>query len=322
MLPFLVFACIVAGPTAVTAETCAAFCVAQLGKASCPKGSYCKGHHDCHALFWRTPAQTTICVFTGDGACSTAHPVLCRDAELRMAISHSAAFTTALTSSRPITSTVTRVVAPVSVVELARRDYLSGTDEEVTQQLKAMGLLSDEETSSSGLGHFDSSQFSHIAVIPDVHGDAEYFIHSLWLAFQKIEATNLKPVPRAKLRKRFFDQIKAVADTVEFPSGHPRIRPLPPTLSMFGNKVALVQLGDIMDRGPQSLYSYKILASIETAIGWKVIQLAGNHDLMIYHPPLRTSREISRYPYLSSIRGVQTHCSSMPDWICTGPISF
>ena len=119
-----------------------------------------------------------------------------------------------------------------------------------------------------------------------------------------------------------MDQIKAVADTVEFPSGHPRIRPLPPTLSMLGNKVALVQLGDIMDRGPQSLYSYKILASIETAIGWKVIQLAGNHDLMIYHPPLRTSREISRYPYLSSIRGVQTHCSSMPDWICTGPISF
>ena len=162
---------------------------------------------------------------------------------------------------------------------------LSGSDEEMTPHM--------------GLGYFDSSQFSHIAVIPDVHGDAEYFIHSLWLAFQKIEPHDSRRVKVMQLKKLFYGQIRAVADSVEFPSGNPSLEPLPPILSTLGNRVALIQLGDIMDRGPQSLYSYKILASIEPAIGWKVVQLAGNHDLMIYNPSLQASPEIPKYPYFA-----------------------
>jgi hypothetical protein len=127
-------------------------------------------------------------------------------------------------------------------------------------------------------GHFDSRDFSHVVVIPDVHGDAENFIYSLWIAFQKVEPSGYE------VEFPTFDRkVREVAESVEFPSGQARTIPHS-RLSSLGKRVAIVQLGDIMDRGPQSLFSYKILASIETAIGWKLIQLFGNHDLMIYNP--------------------------------------
>jgi hypothetical protein len=129
-----------------------------------------------------------------------------------------------------------------------------------------------------GLGHFDSRDFSHVVVIPDVHGDAENFIHSLWIAFQKVEPSGYQFG-----FSTFNGVVRRVAESVEFPSGRPSSKP-DKKLSTLGERVAIVQLGDIMDRGPQSLFSYKILASIETAIGWKLIQLFGNHDLMIYNP--------------------------------------
>ena len=133
-----------------------------------------------------------------------------------------------------------------------------------------------DQPTQLGLGNFDSKDFTHIVVIPDVHGDADFFIHSLWIAFNKIESE-----PIAELR--FKNKLIAVANGVVFPSGRSNVVPDKP-LSVLGKRAAIVQLGDIMDRGPQSLFSYKILASIETAIGWKLIQLFGNHELMIYNP--------------------------------------
>ena len=132
----------------------------------------------------------------------------------------------------------------------------------------------------SGLGHFDSRQFSHIVVIPDVHGDAEYFIKSLWIAFEQVEPARAAHISE----KVFVNRIQHIAKTVEFPSGESTLKPLPAPMSTLGYQVGIVQLGDIMDRGPQSFLSYQILASIEISIGWKLIQMFGNHELLIYRP--------------------------------------
>ena len=133
---------------------------------------------------------------------------------------------------------------------------------------------------SSKLGLFDSSLFNQVVVIPDVHGDADFFIESLWIGFTKVES---RETVGALDFKTFRDAILATAETIEFPSGLPAVQP-DAKLSKMGQSVAIVQLGDIMDRGLDPFLSYKILASIEPVIGWKLIQLFGNHELMIYDP--------------------------------------
>ena len=131
-----------------------------------------------------------------------------------------------------------------------------------------------------GLGNFDSRAFSHVIAIPDVHGDAEFFIRSLWKGFIEVEAdAELRAIPF----ERFDAAVRAVAVRVDFSRENPTelvgaVQPL----SRLGRQVALVQLGDIMDRGTESLLCFKILASIEAAIGWKLIRLIGNHETMMH----------------------------------------
>jgi hypothetical protein len=133
----------------------------------------------------------------------------------------------------------------------------------------------------TGLGNFDSRDFSHIVIIPDVHGDADFFLKSLWTAFSKVE-----PAGHGVTEAQFESRIRRIAQAIQFPSGTCTLKKILAPLSRLGKKVAIVQLGDLMDRGAQSLVSYKVLASIEMAIGWKLIKIAGNHDLMIYNPLL------------------------------------
>jgi len=133
-----------------------------------------------------------------------------------------------------------------------------------------------------GLGNFNSRDFSHIVAIPDVHGDDEFFIRSLWKAFVEVE-----PHGRRMPLKEFDTALRAVAARVDLGNEDPTagINGVIP-LSTLGRRVALVQLGDIPDRGLHSLDCYKILASIEKVIGWKTIQLLGNHEshLMLEAP--------------------------------------
>jgi hypothetical protein len=270
------------GISTVSADACQDFCIAQLSKAGCSKGSWCKGGHDCQSLFWTGPDRSNICVFTGAGDCINTYPVLCGEAQARIR----QPLPSAPVATQRTTSTTTTV--PASTSRARAGDYFAGTDAELEEYLRSQGLLYDSATVTReasnlpiGLGHFDVSQFSHVVVIPDVHGDAEYFLYSLWLTFRKVE-----PSGHGLSKIRFFRQFRLLADSVVFPAGAPTVNPLPAPLSALGNRVAIVQLGDIMDRGSQSLYSYKILASIEAALGWKLIQLAGNHDLMIYNPSM------------------------------------
>jgi hypothetical protein len=129
-----------------------------------------------------------------------------------------------------------------------------------------------------GLGDYDTRDYLHLVIIPDVHGDAENFIHSLWIGFQQTE-----PAGHGITFPVLDKALRDAAKSVEFPEGKPKVVPVKP-LSKLGRQIAFVQLGDIMDRGRQSYLSYKLLASVEAVIGWKSVQLFGNHDIMIYDP--------------------------------------
>jgi hypothetical protein len=62
-------------------DMCQDFCVQQLGRAGCSKGSWCKNQRDCHSIFWTSADKTAICVFTGSADCKNTHPVLCSEAD-------------------------------------------------------------------------------------------------------------------------------------------------------------------------------------------------------------------------------------------------
>ena len=131
----------------------------------------------------------------------------------------------------------------------------------------------------------DSSRFTSIVVIPDVHGDAELFIESLWIGYQQVEG------PQINIDFGFFkSSIMETASSVEFlADGKVRLSPPESKLSTLGDKVAVVQLGDIMDRGTRPFLCYQILAAIETVIGWRLIQLFGNHEMWIYNPECQST---------------------------------
>ena len=168
---------ILVGVGQVYGDACADFCVAQLGRAACSKGSFCKRGHDCHALFWTSSDHSAICVFSGDGSCRNTYPVLCREAEERLR--GGALTTTTTTTAIPSTTTVTTTTitsttvttTPVRIQTTSRttrraidvttststtrrgavvlEDYLGGSEEEFLQHLKDMGLLEDETTTST-----------------------------------------------------------------------------------------------------------------------------------------------------------------------------
>ena len=143
---------------------------------------------------------------------------------------------------------------------------------------------------TSGLGNFNTVDFEKIVIIPDVHGDAEYFIHSLWIAFMQVE-----PAENTVKFEQFDGALREAAASVEFPKGKPTVLPESP-LSMKGERIAIVQLGDVMDRGPHSWLSYKLLASLDHVIGWKKVQLFGNHELLIYMLPGIFDLRYNQYP--------------------------
>jgi hypothetical protein len=51
-------------------------------------------------------------------------------------------------------------------------------------------------------------------------------------------------------------------------------------ISSRPKETILVQLGDVFDRGPDGLLCMKILDNIEKVIGWSVVKLYGNHEIM------------------------------------------
>ena len=113
-----------------------------------------------------------------------------------------------------------------------------------------------------------TADYDRIVIIPDVHGDADAALRSLLLALTEIEYP--KPMPDLESFNATFNE---AIDHGRFPE-----TPLSVTPS-----VALVQMGDLVDRGPYSFRCIDIFQVAHLILGWPVLKLFGNHEIMNMH---------------------------------------
>ena len=115
----------------------------------------------------------------------------------------------------------------------------------------------------SDSGELPADEFNEVLILPDVHGDSDALLRSLWLGFAKIE----RMTPEyGEFEDMFADHILKGK--------------FPYTPLSFRTDVAVVQLGDLVDRGPDSSYSISIMLAVERLLGWKTIILYGNHEIL------------------------------------------
>ena len=114
-------------------------------------------------------------------------------------------------------------------------------------------------------GDIRSNDVSHVVVIPDVHGDADAAVRSLWLAHREIDGADA-----AMDFGAFYYLFQQFVPSSVY-TGTP--------ISAHRN-VAVVQLGDITDRGPYGLVCLVIFDAIPKILGWNITMLYGNHELM------------------------------------------
>ena len=112
-------------------------------------------------------------------------------------------------------------------------------------------------------GEYRTGDYSKIVVIPDIHGDAKNFIISLWIGVRDVEK---RDIPLEDFERLI---LSAAAEGV-YPD-----TPLSPNTTNIA-----VSLGDLVDRGPHSVLCLRILWSIEKVIGWPLVSLYGNHEIM------------------------------------------
>jgi hypothetical protein len=112
-------------------------------------------------------------------------------------------------------------------------------------------------------GHLDPRAFKNTVILPDIHGDFDSLVKSLWIAFRDVD----RQIPLA--------EFKSHIDTflIDDELGANKLASKP-------DDTILVQLGDIVDRGPHGLECLRVMDIIEKAIGWRTVRLYGNHELM------------------------------------------
>ncbi len=111
------------------------------------------------------------------------------------------------------------------------------------------------------------AKYDYIVSVPDVHGDLEILIRSLWMAKSSIDKT--ENVSFDSFHKSVVDYM-ANDDVL---SSSPKAE--------YASRVLLVQTGDIVDRGPASLSCYKALwAAARDVLKWDLVNLYGNHEVM------------------------------------------
>lgn len=111
------------------------------------------------------------------------------------------------------------------------------------------------------LSDFESFQFEKILVISDVHGDDLALFQSLWLSLRKLNETE---------HISFEDFLLHVDSAMTGEDVIPLYR---------GQDVLLVQMGDLLDRGPNGRGCVDIINAVPSAIGWTTRILYGNHDM-------------------------------------------
>ena len=116
-------------------------------------------------------------------------------------------------------------------------------------------------------GEFVAANNSRVVIIPDVHGDVAALLRSLWLAHSQIDGAN------ATMDYIEFCRIFDVASKENRYPDHPISSAAP-------GSVSLIQLGDLVDRGPYSLECIGVIREVERVIGWTVRILYGNHEIL------------------------------------------
>jgi hypothetical protein len=123
----------------------------------------------------------------------------------------------------------------------------------------AISVLVADRSIINTVDHYD-----YIVSVPDVHGDLEILIRSLWMAKVTIEKSQ-ETASFDSFHKQVMEAMKAKDQTVAPPS----------------SRVLLVQTGDIVDRGPASLSCYRALwAAARDVLKWDLVNLFGNHEVM------------------------------------------
>ena len=132
-----------------------------------------------------------------------------------------------------------------------------------------------------------SQNYDKIFVIPDVHGDLVMFVRTLWLALVNVEGRH---------------DIISEADLSLLLQGQLIVNP-PPLPISTSRRVAVVQLGDLMDRGPKSIECFRVMQNVARVFGWKTVSLYGNHEVMNmngeYYRYIRDD-DIGGYPNLEA----------------------
>ena len=109
-------------------------------------------------------------------------------------------------------------------------------------------------------------KYDYIVSVPDVHGDLEILIRSLWMAKSAIDKSENVSIDS------FHKSVVDAMGKDDF---------LSTSSSQFTSRVLLVQTGDIVDRGPASLSCYKALwAAARDVLKWDLVNLFGNHEVM------------------------------------------
>ena len=106
--------------------------------------------------------------------------------------------------------------------------------------------------------------YSDLIVIPDIHGDSENFIRCIWIALSEVNKLSIG-----------IEDLEGLILLAAVRGEYPEVPLLP-----SNHRSAMIQMGDIVDRGPDSVLCLRILWVIEKVVGWRVVSLIGNHEVM------------------------------------------
>ncbi len=112
--------------------------------------------------------------------------------------------------------------------------------------------------------YLPSDRFSRVLIISDIHGDVRALMESLYLGYKEIVGPSAA-VSKADFLTRF--QQYNSSESAQ------------PSPLYTGGDVALIQMGDLIDRGKYSLACLLAMNATEAVIGFKTITLLGNHEL-------------------------------------------
>ena len=113
-------------------------------------------------------------------------------------------------------------------------------------------------------------------VIPDIHGDSTALLQSLYAGYKDV--VQVSPVSYSNFVTRFSRVIN---------------QRQPPLFPLYSRRdVAVVQLGDLIDRGERSLECLIIMKAVRMVTGFDVHQVMGNHELAAAVSPAYYNRTI------------------------------